>query len=140
MKIKMMIASTVLSGFTACSAISPIFVDYNGVRMDVAKWINHQQLLSIQQLLSMQQKRNLAQLSRAQQKLYRIDEITESQKLSIAKENQIALHCARQYLSEKKITQLQEQVFGKDQRQQILNTYTERFPQIKLDTGSITCD
>ncbi|HAD68907.1 hypothetical protein [Acinetobacter radioresistens] len=134
MKIKMMIASTVLSGFTACSAISPIFVDYNGVRMDVAKWINHQQLLS------MQQKRSLAQLSRAQQKLYRIDEITESQKLSIAQENQIALHCARQYLSEKKITQLQEQVFGKDQRQQILNTYTERFPQIKLDTGSITCD
>ncbi|SPL71994.1 hypothetical protein [Acinetobacter stercoris] len=41
--------------------ISPTFVDYNGVRMNVAKWINQQQMLG------MQQKRRLVQLSKVQQ-------------------------------------------------------------------------
>ncbi|MDN5511831.1 MAG: hypothetical protein L0G53_06190 [Acinetobacter sp.] len=45
---------------TACQLISPLFVSYNGVRMDVARWINNQQLLS------MQQKCSLAQLSKTQ--------------------------------------------------------------------------
>lgn len=73
---------------TGCQLISPLFVDYNGVRGDVASWINNQQLLS------MQQKRSLVQLSKAQQKLYQIEQIPEDQKLAIAKQNQIALHCA----------------------------------------------
>ncbi|WP_228146611.1 hypothetical protein [Acinetobacter sp. ANC 3903] len=65
--------------------------------MDVARWINNQQLLS------MQQKRNLAQLSKAQQKLYQIEQIPQDQKLAIAMQNQIALHCTRLYVSEHKI-------------------------------------
>ena len=65
----------------SCQVISPIFVDYNGVRMDVARWINNQQLLT------MQQKRSLVQLSKAQQKLYRIEHIPEDQKLAIATQN-----------------------------------------------------
>lgn len=59
-KTKILILLIGLSSLGACQIISPIFVDYNGVRRDVAQWINEQQLMS------MQQKRSLAQLSRAE--------------------------------------------------------------------------
>ena len=119
---------------TGCQLISPIFVDYNGVRMDVAHWINNQQLLS------MQQKRSLAQLSKAQQKLYRIEQIPENQKLAVAKQNQIALHCAYQHLSEHKIKQLQAMVLGQDKKDAILKKYAQEFPQIKLAASAIQCE
>ena len=67
MKFKLLILLSSFSLLTACQVVSPIFVDYNGVRMDVAKWINNHQLLT------MQQKRSLAQLSKAQQKLGSVD-------------------------------------------------------------------
>ncbi|WP_407303942.1 hypothetical protein [Acinetobacter sp.] len=110
------------------------FVDYNGVRRDVARWINNQQLLS------MQQKRSLAQLSKAQQKLYRIEEIPEDQKLAIAKQNQIALHCAHQRLTENKINQLQVVVFGQEKKDTILEKYAQEIPQIKLAASAIHCE
>ena len=64
---KLITLGLIISISTGCQVVSPLFVDYNGVRRDVAKWINHQQLLS------MQQKRSLVQLSKAQQQLYYID-------------------------------------------------------------------
>ncbi len=118
----------------ACQLISPIFVDYNGVRMDVAKWINQQTLLS------MQQKRSLAQLSKAQQKLVRIDQITQDQKLNISKENAIAMHCAQLNLSTQKIEQLQVQVLGTEQKDIILQRFAQTFPQLKLDLNAIQCE
>ncbi|MGC3819973.1 hypothetical protein [Acinetobacter sp. G11] len=123
---------TILS--SSCQLISPIFVDYNGVRMDVARWINNQQLLS------MQQKRSLAQLSKAQQKLYRIEQIPQDQKLAIATQNQIALHCARLHLTENKISQLQNIIFGENEKVAILQKYAEEFPKVKLDASAIQCE
>ncbi|MFH7765241.1 hypothetical protein [Acinetobacter sp. BSP-28] len=119
---------------SSCQLISPIFVDYNGVRRDVARWINNQQLLT------MQQKRSLAQLSKAQQKLYRIEQIPEDQKLTLAMQNQIALHCARLHLTENKISQLQSVIFGKNEKAAILQKYTQEFPKIKLDARAIQCE
>ncbi|WP_171529460.1 hypothetical protein [Acinetobacter sp. ANC 5378] len=119
---------------TSCQVISPIFVDYNGVRMDVARWINNQQLLS------MQQKRSLVQLSKAQQKLYRIEQIPEDQKLAIATQNQIAFHCAYQHLTEHKISQLQLMVFGPEKKDAILEKYHQEFPKIKLAASTIQCE
>lgn len=117
-----------------CQLISPLFVDYYGVRRDVAQWINHQTFLS------MQQKRSLAQLSKAQQPLSRIDRIPEQQKLEVAKNNQIALYCAHQHVSDQKIDQLQTQIFGAEQKQAILARYQSTFPQVKLDATSIQCE
>ena len=131
---KALLTISLLTTLTACQLVSPIFVEYNGVRMDVAQWINQQHLLS------MQQKRSLAQLSKAQQKLVGIDQIQDSQKLTIAKENSMALHCAQQSLSEDKIQQLQQQVFGKDDLARILNLYYQQFPKIKLDANTIECE
>lgn len=130
-KLALVALSSLLS---ACQLISPIFVNYNGVRMDVAKWINHQNLLS------MQQKRSLAQLSKAQQKLVHIDKIPENQKLEISKDNTIAMICARRYVTEHKITQLQNQVFGSDEKVSILKQYEQQFPKVKLDAQSIICE
>ncbi|CAB1210374.1 hypothetical protein [Acinetobacter bouvetii] len=119
---------------SACQVISPLFVNYNGVRRDVARWINNQQLLS------MQQKRSLAQLSKAQQKLYRIEQIPEDQKLAIATQNQIALHCARLHLTENKISQLQSHIFGKEKKDAILQQYAQEFPQLKLAATTVQCE
>ena len=118
----------------ACQAIGPIFVNYNGVRGDIATWINQQNFLS------MQQKRSLAQLSRAQQKLVRIDNIAAQDKVDIATQNQIAMYCAKRHLSQKKIVQLQDLVFALVDQQYISQIYTSTFPQIKLDPQTIHCD
>ena len=88
----------------------------------------------------MQQKRSLAQLSKAQQKLYRIEQIPQDQKLAIATQNQIASHCARLHVSEHKINQLQLIVFGKDKKQQILEKYDQEFPKVKLEASAIQCE
>ena len=134
MKIKILMLVLLMPILPACQLISPIFVDYNGVRMDVARWINQQHLLS------MQQKRSLAQLSKAQQKLVHIEQIQENQKLDIAKENSIALQCAQQHLNTHKIQQLQQQVFDQKNMQRILTIYDQQFPKIKLDANSIQCE
>lgn len=132
-KIKISILLIGLSSLSACQIISPIFVDYNGVRRDVAQWINQQQLMS------MQQKRSLAQLSRAQQKIGRYPEYDQSQRLAVTRENQIALHCARLHVTEHKIQQLQQKIYA-GETQTILNRYEQLSPQIKLDPTSIRCD
>lgn len=132
-KIKIFILLIGLSSLSACQIISPIFIDYNGVRRDVAQWINQQQLMS------MQQKRSLAQLSRAQQKIGRYPEYDQSQRLAVTRENQIALHCARLHVTEHKIRQLQQKIYA-GETQTILNRYEQLSPQIKLDSTSIRCD
>ena len=118
---------------SACQLVSPIFVDYNGVRRDVATWINQQQLLS------MQQKRSLVQLSKAQQQLYRLDQMDESQKFQVAKDNAAAMHCANKYLTANKIDQLQNVIFT-DDKTEILSKYSNELPKIKLDEKSIICE
>ena len=132
-KIKILILLISLSSLSACQIISPIFVDYNGVRRDVAQWINQQQLMS------MQQKRSLAQLSRAQQKIERYPEYDQTQRLAVPRENQIALHCVRLHVTEHKIQQLQQKIYA-GETQTILNRYEQLSPQIKLDPTSIRCD
>jgi hypothetical protein len=132
-KIKILILLIGLSSLSACQIISPIFVDYNGVRRDVAQWINQQQLMS------MQQKRSLAQLSRAQQKIERYPEYEQPQRLAVTRGNQIALHCARLHVTEHKIQQLQQKIYA-GETQTILNRYEQLSPQIKLDPTSIRCD
>ena len=134
MRIQYLLIAMFIPMLGACQLISPIFVDYNGVRMDVAKWINNHQLLS------MQQKRSMAQLSKAQQKLVRIDTIPDDQKLSISKENSIALHCAHLHLSAKQIDQLQNQIFDEQQKEKILKKYEQEFPKIKLDSSMLQCE
>lgn len=119
---------------SGCQVLSPLFVDYNGVRMDVAKWINNHQLLS------MQQKRSLVQLSKAQQKLYQIENKQEQQRIQIIKENIIAMHCAQLHLTEHKIEQLQNQIFNHDQKQQILDMYNQQRQNIKIDLNSVQCE
>ena len=134
MRIQYLLITTLIPLLGACQVISPIFVDYNDVRMDVAKWINNHQLLS------MQQKRSMAQLSKAQQKLVRIDTISNDKKLSISKENSIALHCAHLHLSAKQIDQLQNQIFDTEEKERILKKYDQEFPKIKLDSSTIQCE
>ena len=134
MKIKLLTIIILTSVITACQLISPIFVNYNGVRMDIAKWINQQTLLS------MQQKRSLAQLSKAQQKLIRIENISDEQKINISVENSIAMHCANLHLNAKKIDQLQNQIFGENEKNRILKKFNQEFPKPKLDVKMIQCE
>ena len=131
---KALLTISLLTTLTACQLVSPIFVEYNGVRMDVAQWINQQPLMT------MQQKRTLAQLSRAQQKLVKIDQITEHDKVAISTQNAIALYCANQHLSPKKIGQLQDQIFNAADKKRILEKFDQEFPKVKLDTSKIECD
>ncbi|AXY59456.1 hypothetical protein [Acinetobacter sp. WCHAc010052] len=133
MKLKFLSLLFMLPLVTACQLISPVFVDYNGVRMDVARWIN------TQPLLSMQQKRSLVQLSKAQQRLYRISEASESVQQEIAIQNAVALQCARRNVSERKIRQLQDQVLDEN-RQQYLKVLNQQLDGLKLDPTTVHCE
>ncbi|WOE42450.1 hypothetical protein [Acinetobacter chinensis] len=133
MKLKFLSLLFMLPLLTACQLISPVFVDYNGVRMDVARWIN------TQALLSMQQKRSLVQLSKAQQRLYRINEASESVQQEIAIQNAVALQCARRNVSERKIRQLQDQVLDEN-RQQYLKVLNQQLDGLKLDPTKVHCE
>ena len=106
-KICLTLSLTVMT-LTGCQIVSPIFVDYNGVRRDVATWINKQPLLS------MQQKRSMAQLSRAQQPIIRLDFNDQEKLVSVARTNEAAMYCANQYLSARQIQRLQKQIFPED--------------------------
>lgn len=106
-KICLTLSLTVMT-LTGCQIVSPIFVDYNGVRRDVASWINKQPLLS------MQQKRSMAQLSRAQQPIIRLDFNDQEKLVSVARANEAAMYCANQYLSARQIQRLQKQIFPED--------------------------
>ena len=131
--IKIWMLSAIVILLSGCQIAAPLFVNYNGVRRDVATWINNHQFLS------MQQKRSLVQLSKAQQKLKRFPEYDSNLQFEVTKENQIALICARQQVSEKKIKQLQDLVFV-DNTAQILLNYEQLAPKIKLDTHQIQCE
>lgn len=135
MHLKTLALPFVFISLSACQLISPIFVEYNGVRRDVAQWINQQTFLS------MQQKRSLAQLSKAQQKLVHIDRISSDSKLSIAKENSIAMHCAQLHLKPTQIEALQSQIFANPtERNRILERYDQEFPKLRLDPNLIQCE
>ena len=118
---------------SACQVISPIFVNYNGVRMDVAKWINHQPFMT------MQQKRSLVELSKAQQKLKRFPEYDHAKQLEITKQNQIAMYCAERIVTEHKIKQLQHQIYA-EELDLVLGQYNKLAPKIPLESSQIKCD
>lgn len=124
--------STALS-LSACQVISPLVVDYNGVRRDVAHWINNHQIMS------MQQKRSLVQLSKAQQKLKRFAEYDATEQIKVTQENQIALYCARLHVKESKIAQLQQQIYG-SANASIQLQYQRLAPKLKIDTTQIQCE
>ncbi len=124
--------STALS-LSACQLISPLMVDYNGVRRDVAHWINNHQLMS------MQKKRSLVQLSKAQQKLKHFAEYDATEQMKVTQENQIALHCARLHITESKISQLQQQIYG-SANASIQQQYQRLAPKFKIDTTQIQCE
>ena len=67
------------------------------------------------------------QRSQAQQKLYRIEQIPQDQKLAVATQNQIALLYAQFHLTKNKIDQLQQIVFGKDKKPKILENISKNF-------------
>ena len=123
--------SLTIMTLTGCQIISPIFVDYNGVRRDVATWINKQPLLS------MQQKRSMAQLSRAQQPIIHLDFNNQQKLVSVARANEVAMYCANQHLSARQIQRLQKQIFPEDtlhklsllEQQALLITLTEQEKQ-----------
>jgi len=68
-----------------------------------------------------------AQRSQAQQKLYRIEQIPQDQKLAVATQNQIALLYAQFHLTKNKIDQLQQIVFGKNKKPKILENISKNF-------------
>lgn len=134
MKKSILALSCVISSLVGCQLISPIFVDYNGVRRDVAQWINGQTLLS------MQQKRSLAQLSKAQQPIVRLNLDDSTAVHSIAKNNQIALQCAQiHHVSANKIKKLQEHIFNPANLEK-LKQFEQVAPKFKLDAQSIQCE
>ena len=117
---------------SACQLASPIFVNYNGVRMDVASWINKQPLMS------MKQKRSLAELSKAQQRLLRFHEYDAATRLEVTMQNEQAMYCAQQSVSDSKIKSLQEKIYS-EKLDEVMLQYQQLKPQIKLNVQQIIC-
>jgi len=130
MKVKFFSLLSTAILLSACQN-SNLSTSNNSNASNIINWVN-------QQTITETQKKSMLQLSQALQKLNSIENIPDSQKFNIAKENAIARHCAHLQLNEQQIEQLQEQVLGKD-KQRILEIYDQQFPKLKIDINSIQC-
>ena len=103
--------------------------------MDVATWINQQNFLSFAQ------KRNLIELTKAQQQLISTMQHQKDNHNEILIQHYTAMSCAQQNLSENKIQQLQAKVFANDLEQsKIMNRYEVEVKQLDLTNIQINCN
>jgi hypothetical protein len=124
-----------VSLLTACQAISPIFVDYHGVRRDVAQWINHKNLLS------MQQKRDLVAIAQVEQTLNRIKRSsTIEERQTFAAEYHTAYVCHASQLNPKHVKALQLQIYEPSQLTDLHRFYENNLRQLEPKPSDIQCN
>ena len=117
----------------ACSLISPLVVDYNGVRRDVATSINQNPLLSISN------RQVLVAYAKEQQKILSSQYQSEDKQKLLAQERAIGTYCSQQKISAKKLNWVDSKIFALPDQQEKLKLNQSLQSTIKLNTNEIDC-
>ena len=117
----------------ACQVVGPILVDYNGVRRDVAQYINSKMSYSFAD------KRVLVAYAKGQQKILTADRLSPEAQQQLAYERAVGRYCASQHISLKKLNQIDAKIFSYPDQQANWQHIQNLQMQIQLDTNNIDC-
>lgn len=115
MKMKILVSSALLLSLSACQLISPLVIDYNGVRRDVATYINNSLFFSIAD------RKILVEYAKEQQKVLNFDQLNRDQQKQLAHDRAIGRYCAAQQISMKKLNLVDSHIFSLAEHQKNLN-------------------
>lgn len=133
MNTKLFVAISLSAFLTSCSVISPLVVDYNGVRMDVAKAINNNITLSISD------RKTLVAYAKDQQKILSSQYATDDLQQQLAIDRKTLKYCALQNVSEKKLTWVDSKIFVLSDQIEKLKNAQQLEKQIELNTENLDC-
>ncbi|MFV5453217.1 hypothetical protein [Acinetobacter towneri] len=133
MILKSIILSSLVVGLSSCALVSPIFVDYNGVRRDVAQFINSKMSYSIAD------RRVLVAYAKGQQKILTADRLSPEAQQQLAYERAVGRYCASQHISLKKLNQVDAKIFSYPDQQANWQHIQNLQMQIQLNTNNIDC-
>ena len=117
----------------ACQVVGPILVDYNGVRRDVAQYINSKMSYSFAD------KHVLVAYAKGQQKILTADRLSPEAQQQLAYERAVGRYCASQHISLKKLNQVDAKIFSYPDQQANWQQIQNLQMQIQLDTNNIDC-
>ena len=119
---------------TGCQFISPIVTNYNGVRMDVAHYINHSWRFSLKE------RDVLVDYAKAQQQLSAWPRLTQQQQHTLARDLFIQRSCSAKKVSPHKLDLVDAQIFADRAGQQKLAAMYAMQQQLGVTQQAIDCN
>ncbi|WP_298144242.1 hypothetical protein [uncultured Acinetobacter sp.] len=126
--------SLILMALPACQLISPIVTDYNGVRMDVAHYINHSWRFSLKE------RDTLVAYAKQQQKITAWQRLNPTEQHNLAQQRLMGRYCATQKMSPKKLDLVDAQIFADVGAQRNLAAMHQLQHNLQLNLDTIDCD
>lgn len=133
MKTKVFACSALLLSLSACQLISPLVIDYNGVRRDVATYINNSMFFSIAD------RKVLVEYAKQQQKVLNFDKLTAEQQKQLAYDRAVGRYCAAQHISMKKLNLVDSQIFSLSEHQKNLDDLYKVQATLNFDMQKENC-
>ena len=118
---------------SACQLISPLITNYNGVRMDVAHYINHNRSFSLKE------RAILVEYAKAQQQITAWQRLSPEQQMTLAEQRWIGRWCSEQKIAAKKLDLVDAQIFADVSAQQKWRLLQAQQADLKLDVKEINC-
>ncbi|WP_252726006.1 hypothetical protein [Acinetobacter indicus] len=134
MQLKIWISSLLVATLSGCQLVAPLIVDYNGVRRDVAEFINGHLWFTIPQ------KRILVEYAKGQQKILTADRLSPEAQQALAQERYEGRYCAAQKIAVSKLDQVDEKIFVYADQQQRWQQIQQLQQTLKLDVQQLNCE
>ncbi len=134
MQLKIWISSLLVATLSGCQLVAPLMVDYNGVRRDVAEFINGHLWFTIPQ------KRILVEYAKGQQKILTADRLSPEAQQALAQERYEGRYCAAQKIAVSKLDQVDEKIFVYADQQQRWQQIQQLQQTLKLDVQQLNCE
>jgi hypothetical protein len=126
------ILSTV--ALSSCQLISPMITNYNGVRRDVAAYINSNLLFSLKD------REILVNYAKGQQQILTADRLSPTAQQNLALERAEGRYCASQHISLKKLNLVDHQIFALPEHQANWQHIQNLQMQINLTPENMNCE
>ena len=122
------------TALSSCQLISPMITDYNGVRRDVATYINSNLLFSLKD------REILVNYAKGQQKILTADRLSPTAQQNLALERAEGRYCASQHISLKKLNLVDHQIFALPEHQANWQHIQNLQMQINLTPENLHCE
>ena len=118
---------------TGCQLISPILTNYNGVRMDVAHYINNSWRFGLKE------RDVLVAYAKEQQKVTTWTRLNDTERHRLAEQRLFGRYCAEQKISAKKLDLIDQKIFANSESQMMLVAMYRLQQKMQLDLNNTDC-